>query len=123
MIAAQCPNWRRRLFGKLIGDKGYLSKDLGAWLLQQGVDLLTPIRKNMKPRLVRLNEKLLLRKRVLIETINDQLKNVSQIEHSRHRSLANFLVNVLAGIIAYCHQPKKPSLQVTPEVLTLISPN
>lgn len=117
------PDLAQGLFGKLIGDKGYLSKDLGAWLLQQGVDLLTPIRKNMKPRLIRLNDKLLLRKRVLIETINDQLKNVSQIEHSRHRSLANFLVNVLAGIIAYCHQPKKPSLQVTPEVLTLISSN
>jgi transposase len=109
----------QRLFGKLIGDKGYLSKDLVMALLQHGVELLTPLRKNMKQRLVRLNDKLLLRKRVLIETINDQLKNISQIEHSRHRSPANFLVNVLAGIIAYCHQPKKPSLQVTPEVLAL----
>ena len=108
------------LFGKLIGDKGYLSQDLVARLLQQGVELLTPLRKNMKPRLVRLNNKLLLRKRVLIETVNDQLKNSSQIEHSRHRSPANFLVNVLAGLIAYCHQPKKPSLQVTPETLALL---
>jgi hypothetical protein len=58
---------------------------------------------------------------VLIETINDQLKNVSQIEHSRHRSPANFLVNVLAGLLAYCHQPKKPSLWVTPEALALLS--
>jgi hypothetical protein len=114
------PELAQRLFGKLIGDKGYLSKGLLAWLLQQGVELITPIRKNMKPRLVRLNDKLLLRKRVLIETVNDQLKNISQIEHSRHRSPANFLVNVLAGLIAYCHQPKKPSLQVTPEVLALI---
>jgi len=109
----------QRLFGKLVGDKGYLSQDLVARLLEQGVELITPIRKNMKPRLVRLSDKLLLRKRVLIETINDQLKNVSQIEHSRHRSPANFLVNVLAGLLAYCHQPKKPSLQVTPEVLAL----
>ena len=108
------------LFGKLIGDKGYLSKDLLAWLGQQGIELLTPIRKNMKPRLLRLNDKLLLRKRVLIETINDQLKNISQIDHSRHRSPANFLVNVLAGLLAYCHQPKKPSLQVTPEALALL---
>jgi Transposase DDE domain len=114
------PQLARGLFGKLIGDKGYLSQDLVARLLQQGVELLTPIRKNMKPRLVRLNDRLLLRKRVLIETINDQLKNVSQIEHGRHRSPANFLVNVLAGLIAYCHQPKKPSLQVTPEVLALL---
>jgi hypothetical protein len=58
---------------------------------------------------------------VLIETINDQLKNISQIEHSRHRSPANFLVNVLAGLLAYCHQSKKPSLQVAPEILALIS--
>ncbi len=50
-----------------------------------------------------------------------QLKNVSQIEHSRHRRPANFLVTVLAGLLAYCHQSKKPSLQVTPEVLALIS--
>ena len=77
-----------------------------ALLLRQGVELLTPIRKNMKSRLVRLNDKLLLRKRVLIETINDQLKNISQIEHSRHRSPANFLVKVRACLIAYCHQPK-----------------
>jgi hypothetical protein len=115
------PQMAQGLFGKLIGDKGYLSKDLVAWLLEQGVELLTPIKRNMKPRLIGLNEKLLLRKRVLIETINDQLKNISQIEHSRHRSQANFLVNVLAGLLAYCHQPRKPSLQVTPEVLALIS--
>jgi transposase len=115
------PHMAEGLFGKLIGDKGYLSKDLVAWLLERGVELLTPIKRNMKPRLVRLNDKLLLRKRVLIETINDQLKNISQIEQSRHRSPANFLVNVLAGLLAYCHQPKKPSLQVTPEILALIS--
>jgi hypothetical protein len=115
------PQMAQGLFGKLIGDKGYLSKGLVAWLLERGVELLTPIKRNMKPRLVRLNDKLLLRKRVLIETINDQLKNISQIEHSRHRSPANFLVNVLAGLLAYCHQPKKPSLQVTPEILALIS--
>jgi hypothetical protein len=115
------PDLAQRLYGKLVGDKGYLSQDLVAWLVQQGVELLTPIRKNMKPRLVRLNDQLLLRKRVLIETINDQLKNISQIEHSRHRSPANFLVNVLAGLLAYCHQPKKPSLQVTPEVFALAS--
>jgi hypothetical protein len=110
----------QRLFGKLVGDKGYLSQELVARLLQQGVELLTPLRKNMKPRLVRLNDKLLLRKRVLIETVHDQLKNISQIEHSRQRSPANFLVNVLAGLIAYCHQPKKPSLQVASEVLALM---
>lgn len=57
-------------------------------------------------------DKLLSRKRSIIETIIDQLKNISQIEHSRHRSPVNFCVNVLCGLIAYCHQPKKPSLQM-----------
>jgi hypothetical protein len=62
------PELAQGLFGKLVGDKGYLSQDLVANLLRQGIELLTPLRKNMKPRLVRLNDKLLLRKRVLIET-------------------------------------------------------
>jgi hypothetical protein len=64
----------------------------------------------MKPRLIRLWDRLLLRKRFLIETVNDQLKNVSQIEHSRHRSLTGFMVNLVSGLIAYTFQPKKPSL-------------
>ncbi|MCX7602265.1 MAG: IS982 family transposase, partial [Meiothermus sp.] len=44
-------------------------------------------------------------------TITDQLKNISQLEHSRHRSVTNFMVNGLCALIAYCHQPKKPSLR------------
>jgi hypothetical protein len=64
----------------------------------------------MKNQLMRLQDKLLSRKRCIIETIIDQLKNISQIEHSRHRSPVNFCVNVLCGLIAYCQQPKKPSL-------------
>jgi hypothetical protein len=66
--------------------------------------------RNMMNKLMRLNDKLLSRKRSIIETIIDQLKNISQIEHSRHRNPLNFCVNVLCGLIAYCHQPKKPSL-------------
>ncbi len=66
----------------------------------------------MKNKLMRLHDKLLSRQRYIIETINDQLKNISQIEHSRHRSPVNFCVNVLWGLIAYCHQPKKPSLRL-----------
>jgi len=108
------------LFGKLLGDKGYLSQRLGATLFVQGIELLTPLRKNMKNRLVTLSDKWLLRQRAIIETINDQLKNISQIEHSRHRSPANFLVNVVCGLIAYCHQPKKPSLHLEREPLALV---
>ena len=68
----------------------------------------------MKPRLLPLWDKLMLRKRSMIETINDQLKNIAQIEHSRHRSVNNFFVHLLAGLVAYCHQPKKPSINWLP---------
>ena len=105
----------RHLVGKLFGDKGYISTHLTADLLQKGVHLVTGLRKNMKEKLLPLWDKLLLRKRSLIETVIDQLKNISQIQHTRHRSPTNFLVNVLAGLVAYTHQPKKPSLNLTPE--------
>ncbi len=111
------PKLVRQLFGKLFADKGYLSQALFEQLLQTfGIQLLTKLKKNMKNRLLPLADKLLLRKRMIVETIIDQLKNISQIEHSRHRSPINFLVNLLCGLIAYCHQPKKPSLglQVLP---------
>jgi len=98
------------LGGQLFGDRGYISQTLHDMLLGQGLELLTKIRRNMKNRVMRLWDKLLLRKRSLIETINDQLKNISQIEHTRHRSVTGFMVNVVAGLVAYSHQPKKPSL-------------
>lgn len=107
------PRLARRLWGKLFGDKGYLSQPLFEQLLEQGLQLITNVRANMKNRLLLLSDKLLLRKRSLIETINDQLKNVSQVEHSRHRSPKNALLNVLAGLIAYMHQPKKPALHLS----------
>jgi len=103
----------QRLFGRLFGDKGYISAPLAEQLfLAQGLRLITKLRKNMRNRLLPLADRLLLRKRALIETIFDQLKNVCQIEHSRHRSPINFCVHLLAGLAAYCHQPKKPSLRL-----------
>ena len=111
------PKLARRLFGKLFGDKGYISQPLFDQLTAQNVQLITGIRKNMKNRLLPLMDKLLLRKRSIIETINDQLKNISQIAHTRHRSVHNFLVNVIAGLIAYTHQPKKPALNLRNEHL------
>jgi transposase len=103
----------RRLFGKLIADRGYISQALFEQLLDTlGVQLITKLRKNMKNRLMPLMDKLLLRKRALIESVVDQLKNISQIEHSRHRSPINCFINIIAGLIAYCHQPKKPSLNL-----------
>jgi transposase len=105
------PKLVRKLFGKLFGDKGYLSKALRDELFRTfSVELVTGVRSNMKNVLMPLMDKILLRKRAIVETIIDQLKNISQIEHSRHRSPANFLVNLLCGVIAYCRQPKKPSL-------------
>jgi hypothetical protein len=107
------PKMARQLFGKLFADKGYISKNLAEELLRTfSLQRVTGIRSNMKNTLMPLMDKLLLRKRAIIETIIDQLKNVSQIEHSRHRSLINFLVNLVCGLIAYCHQSKKPSLNL-----------
>lgn len=96
--------------GKLFGDRGYISKDLFAALWGKGVHLITGIKRNMKNRLLPLMDKLMLRGRSIIETINDQLKNQEQIEHTRHRSPVNFGVNLFSGLIAYQLQPKKPSL-------------
>lgn len=105
------PRLARRLFGRLFGDKGYISQPLAEQLfLQHGLRLITKLRRNMRQQLLELSDRLLLRKRALVETIIDQLKNVCQIEHARHRSPYNFLVHLLAGLVAYCHQPKKPSL-------------
>ena len=101
----------KNLCGKLIGDKGYIKKPLSESLLNRGLHLLTKTKKNMKPQLMTLMDKLLLRKRAIIETVNDQLKNIAQIEHTRHRSVFNFVGNILAALIAYTFQPKKPSLK------------
>ena len=100
------------LFGKLFGDKGYISQSLFEKLLTKGIKLVTNMRANMKSALMKLQDKILLRKRSLIETVNDTLKNVCQIEHSRHRSATNFLVHLLSGLIAYTKLPKKPSLKI-----------
>ena len=116
------PDMAKALFGKLFGDRGYLSQPLFEELFAQGLELITPLRKNMKNRLMSLSDKLILRKRAIIETINDQLKNISQIEHTRHRSVANFLVNLFCGLIAYCHQDKKPSLNLPDQQLKLLTP-
>lgn len=75
--------------------------------------MVTGQRKNMKPKLLAAWDRAVLTKRFIIETINDQLKNITQIEHSRHRSLHGFMLNLLGGLIAYCLKPKKPSLNIS----------
>ncbi len=109
----------KNFVGKLFGDKGYLSQAIFEKLYERGLALITSLRKNMKARFMPLADRLLLRKRFIIETINDQLKNISQSEHTRHRSPANFAVNLIAGLIAYTLQPKKPSIRLPKEVAQL----
>jgi hypothetical protein len=96
--------------GKLFADKGYISQKLFNHLYKKGISLVTNVRKNMKNRLMPLMDKLLLRKRSVIETVNDQLKNMCDVEHSRHRSPTNFFANLVAGLIRYSYFDKKPSI-------------
>lgn len=105
------PAMTQGLVGKLIGDKGYISNNLFLELLDDGLQLITKIKKGMKNKLMPLIDKILLRKRAVIESVNDQLKNISQIEHTRHRSVWNFACNIIAGLCAYSLQPKKPSIR------------
>ena len=106
------PEMVKGMFGKLFGDKGYVSQPLFESLFDEGVQLVTRLKTRMKNRLVSMFDKIMLRKRAVIESVVDQLKNVSQIEHSRHRSVANCFVNLVAGLIAYTWREKKPSLNI-----------
>jgi hypothetical protein len=106
------PGLCKGLFGLLFGDRGYVSKDLSKALAEQGLELVTTLKKNMKPVPRTDFEKAVLRRRSLVETVVDQLKNLCQVEHTRHRSTANFLVNLMAGIVAYCLSDDKPSLNL-----------
>lgn len=89
------------LIGKLFGDKGYISKRLFEELYSKGLRLFTGIRKDMKNHLLELDDKILLRKRSLVESVFNVLKNRMDLEHSRHRSPVNFLVHILACVVAY----------------------
>ncbi len=102
----------KELMGCLYGDKGYLSKELAEDLAQNGVTFITKKRCNMKAQVLEEWDRIMLLKRFIIKTINGQLKHISQIEHSRHRSIKGFLLTVLCGLIAYCVKEKKPSLKI-----------
>ena len=104
-------NMTKEIFGRLFGDKGYISKALSDLLFGNGIQLITQLRRNMKDKALSNEEKLLLRKRSVIETVNDELKNICQIEHTRHRSISGFLLNIMGAIAAYSFFPKKPSIK------------
>lgn len=106
------PDLARELFGKLFGDKGYISQKLFDTLFAEDVQLITKLKAKMKNKLMPMFDKIMTRKRAIIESVNDQLKNISQIEHTRHRSVANFCVNLIAGLVAYTFREKKPSLNI-----------
>ncbi|MEM7031706.1 MAG: IS982 family transposase [Chloroflexota bacterium] len=111
------PTLAKELWGRLVGDKGYISQDLFEQLFEQDLRLITTVRKDMTNRLMPVMDRVLSRKRSVIETINDQLKNISNIAHTRHRSTTNFLVNLLAGLIAYSWKPNKPALNLSDQDL------
>jgi hypothetical protein len=106
------PELVKELFGKLFGDRGYISQTLFETLYDQQLQLVTKLRQKMKNRLLTMFDRIMLRKRAIIESVVDQLKNISQIEHRRHRSVANCFVNLMGGLIAYTYREKKPSLNI-----------
>jgi hypothetical protein len=118
---APVPELAEELWGKLFGDRGYLSQDLFERLQQTGVQLITKLKRNMKNKLMPLWDKLLLRKRALIESVGEQLKHVCQIGHTRHRSVPNAFVHAFAALVAYTWQERKPSLHLTPEEQALLA--
>ena len=100
------------IFGKLFGDKGYISKALAELLWGNGIQMITKPRKNMKEFNIPQEDKIMLRKRALIECVNDELKNICKLQHTRHRSVNNFLMNLMGALCAYHFFPKKPSLNI-----------
>lgn len=84
------------VIGKLFADKGYISQSLFERLFNDGIQLITGLRSNMKNRLLPLYDKIMLRKRSIIKTINDFFKNILQLTYSRHRGIFNFCINMLA---------------------------
>jgi hypothetical protein len=96
---------------KPFGDRGYISRELFERLYVRGIQLITRLSKQMKNVLMDMRDKVLLRKQAVIESVNDFLKNICQVEHSRHRSPVNFLVNLLAALSAYSFLPHKPSIR------------
>jgi hypothetical protein len=91
-------------------DKGYISSELFTKLLDRGLQLITGVKKNMKNKLMTLQDKMMLRKRSLIETVFDILKNKFNLQHTRYRSPVNFMMHIASTLIAYQFRKNKPAI-------------
>ena len=112
----------RNIWGQLFGDKGYLSKKLAAILKERGIELITKVRKNMKPKALPIMDQIKLARRSVIECTMDALKNQAYVEHSRYRSFTGLLTNVLSAIAAFHFQPSKPKPHFNFPFITDIDP-
>ncbi len=100
----------KSLAGKLSGGRGGIFRKLTDLLENQSITLITTLKKNMQPQDV--FDKCLPGKRCIIESLNDQFKNIGDLEHSRRRSLSNYLSNIAACLVVYAYQDKKPTLNL-----------
>jgi hypothetical protein len=114
----------KNLRGLAAGDRGYISKEKAEKFAKQGLQFITKLRSNRKKKIITPFQKIFLSKRGIIETVIEQLKSICQIEHTRHRSPANFISNLLSALAAYILKPRKPSLKfnsLTPKMAALMS--
>ena len=109
------------IYDKLVGDKGNIGKNLFQKLFVDRIQLIAKVRSNMRGALMSVSDRLLLRKRAIIETVNYELKNIVQIEHFRHRCFDNFFINLLGAIAAYCLFPKKSCINVQRTINTQLT--
>ena len=101
----------KALFGKVFGDRGYISQELFRELLEQGIFIITRVKKNMKNKFMSLIDKILLLKRALIESVFGKIKLLGKFEHLRHRSVTNAFVHMVAALISYQLSDNKPSIK------------
>ncbi len=106
----------KEVFGKLFGDRGYIDQKLAEYLWNDWVELIYKRRKNMKEMNLSDTDKILLRKRSVIESVNDELKNICSLQHTRHRFLQGFLNNAISALAAYQTFEKKTSIKIKREL-------
>ena len=98
--------------GKIFCDKGYISQALFEEMMRTGVKIVTQLKSTMKTKLIEIDESELLKKRSVIESVFHLLKDILHLNHTRHRSPKNFIVNVISALCAYCLYPNKPKVKM-----------